>query len=101
MNQRQEFLQYFFKGIQQFQYAILKDIYKDIYELPESADIDLVIDKKNLLSVLDMIRKGDHVMHVKAENKGLRFEGLDHEATCGCLNMIWTSWFAITIPKPT
>ena len=70
MKQRKEFLHYFFKGLQPFQYAILKDIYKDIYELPESADVDLVIDKKDLPAILDMIRKGEHVMHIKIENKG-------------------------------
>ena len=69
MNQRQEFIQYFFKNLQQFQYAVLKDVYDDIYELPESSDIDIVINGKELPQILGMIRNGSNVVHVDADQK--------------------------------
>lgn len=69
MNQRQEFLRYLFKGLQPFKYAILKDVYEDIFELPEASDIDLVIENTELPAILAMIGNGESVMLVKTENK--------------------------------
>ena len=69
MNQRQEFLHYFFDSIKEHRYAILKNIYDDIYQLPESADIDLVIDENGLKEILQIISSGKHVARIKKDKK--------------------------------
>lgn len=84
MNKRQEFLQYFFNDISGYRYVILKNTYDDIYQLPESADIDLVIDKNELPAILGIIRRGKHVMRIKTDNKnfvcfvGIFFEDMSY-----------------------
>ena len=69
MNHRQEFLRYFFNDISEHHYVILKNTYEDIYQLPESADVDLVIDRKDLSSILGIIRRGKHIMRITTDNK--------------------------------
>ena len=84
MNQRQEFLRYFFSAIKDHHYVILKNTYEDIYQLPESADVDLVIDRKDLASILGIIRRGNHVMRIITDNKsfvcfiGIFFEDMSY-----------------------
>lgn len=70
MNQRQIFLKYFFHAIRNYRYAILKDVYKDICNLPESADVDLVVDVKDLESILVVISKGQNIIRVENDRKG-------------------------------
>jgi thymidylate kinase len=69
MKQRRNFIHYFFNASGKFRYAIIKDIYKDIYNLPESADIDLVVAQDDLQDFLDIINNGEHVVKVGIEKK--------------------------------
>ncbi|MEP7263839.1 MAG: hypothetical protein ABI772_05050 [Bacteroidota bacterium] len=70
MNQRKIFLKYFFHAIRNCRYAILKDVYKEIYNLPESADIDLVVDVQDLEHILNIISKGQNIVRVQNDRKG-------------------------------
>jgi thymidylate kinase len=69
MNHRQEFIKYFFQAARNYRYAILKDVYKDLNELPESSDIDIVIDLQELNAIMKIISRGNHVVKVKTERK--------------------------------
>jgi thymidylate kinase len=69
MSQRKEFISYFFKSIRNYRYAILKDVYKNIQELPESADIDLVVDPDDLGKIISVIEKGENIIRVHQEKK--------------------------------
>lgn len=69
MNQRKKFIQYFFNAVKAYRYAIIKDVYKDIYNLPESSDIDLIIDHNNLNALLQIISKGEHIAKIVTEKK--------------------------------
>ena len=69
MSQRKEFLHYFFESVKGFRCALLKDAYDDIYSLPETADIDLVIDRDDLSALLSIINKGKGVVRIKIEKK--------------------------------
>jgi thymidylate kinase len=69
MNHRQEFIKYFFHAARNYRYAILKDVYKDFNELPETSDIDLVVDLQDLGGIIRVISKGNHIVKVKTEKK--------------------------------
>jgi thymidylate kinase len=69
MNQRKDFIAYFFNAVKPYRYAIIKDIYKDIFNLPESADIDLIVDHNDLHTILDIISKGKNTAKIIVEKK--------------------------------
>ncbi len=69
MSQRKEFIYYFFNAIRNYRYAILKDVYHNIQDLPESADIDLVVDPLDLEKVIAVVDKGKGVIRTHREKR--------------------------------
>jgi thymidylate kinase len=68
-NNRKIFIAYFFGAISKLRYAYLKFAYQSINEIPESSDIDLLIDKHELNRFLDIIRKGENIEKVDLHRK--------------------------------
>lgn len=69
MNNRRTFLVYFFKAIQPFRYAALKFIYDKLADLPESSDIDLLIEDDEKANFLRVIRNGPDVERIHLHRK--------------------------------
>jgi len=61
MNNRQEFLNGFFKSISNCNYALLKFIYGSIDAIPETSDIDLLIKSEDINRIIDRIREGSNI----------------------------------------
>lgn len=68
-NSRQIFIAYFLDAISDLRYAYLKFAYQSVSEIPETSDIDLLIDKHELNSFLDIIRKGENIEKVDLHRK--------------------------------
>jgi thymidylate kinase len=69
MNQRRQFLEYFFHALKDTDYALLKFIHNTIDALPETSDIDLAIDRKDRKEILNIIRKGANLARVHVHHK--------------------------------
>ncbi len=68
-SQRKIFINYFFHAIADLRYAYLKFTHASTNDIPETSDIDLLIDKHELNSYLDCIRKGDNIEKVNLDKK--------------------------------
>ena len=68
-NNRKLFINYFFREITNLRYAYLKFAYKTVDEIPETSDIDLLIDKHELNGFLDIIRKGNEIEMIDLHRK--------------------------------
>lgn len=56
-NFRLKFTKYLFETLNQYDYALLKFIEKSVYEVSEASDLDILIDKKNLSTILKQLRQ--------------------------------------------
>ncbi len=61
MSQRSEFLQYFFQAAKPLEYALLKQFNNDVHLLPETSDIDLVIDGSERKEFLDILHQAPNL----------------------------------------
>jgi thymidylate kinase len=68
-SQRKIFVQYFFREIAGLRYAFLKFNHKKIDDIPATSDIDLLIDKHELNSILDIIRNGNDIEKIDLHRK--------------------------------
>ncbi len=69
MNQRQAYLAYFFRALQPRRYALLKFIHGSLSNLPETSDVDLLIDKSSREDILRVIRQGPEVDRLHLHHK--------------------------------
>ncbi|MFN0187823.1 MAG: hypothetical protein ACKVQV_03910 [Bacteroidia bacterium] len=69
MNQRRLFLDYFFKEMQPYRYALLKFIYNAIDDIPEYSDVDLLISKSDLGKILKLVGNGKNIERVQYHKK--------------------------------
>ncbi|CAN5577113.1 hypothetical protein BH11BAC2_BH11BAC2_08970 [soil metagenome] len=69
MNQRKEFIRYFFTAINTFDYVLLKYLHASSDDIPETSDIDLLIRKSELSGILDLIRKGPKPERINLHRK--------------------------------
>jgi thymidylate kinase len=68
-SQRKIFIDYFFHAIADLRYAYLKFAHSSINDIPETSDIDLLIDKHQINEYLDCIRKGENIEKVDLHKK--------------------------------
>jgi thymidylate kinase len=61
MNQRKEFLHYFFNAIRDNRYALLKYVYSSLDEIPESSDVDLIVDRHDLAKIIAIIHSAKNI----------------------------------------
>ena len=66
---RKSFLRYFFKSLDDCRYAALKYVASSINAIPESSDVDLLIEKKDLDHILQIINAGKNVLRVDLQHK--------------------------------
>ena len=69
MNQRRLFLNYFFKEMKPYRYALLKFIHKSIDEIPENSDVDLLISQVDLVQILRIVEKGNNIERIQFHKK--------------------------------
>lgn len=69
MSKRSEFLQQFFRFLDPYQYAVLKMVYNTIEEIPESSDIDLLVEKDDLEEILRFTLDFNGVKQYHLQNK--------------------------------
>lgn len=69
MNQRQEFLVYFFKEMKSLRYALLKFIYASADEIPESSDVDMLVSQLDLGRILKIVEQGKNIERVQFHKK--------------------------------
>ena len=66
---RKKFIGYFFKSIHGLRYAMLKYTSLSMDEIPESSDIDLLIDEQELNPILNIISAGTNVLKIDLHKK--------------------------------
>lgn len=69
MNQRRHFLEYFFKEMKPYRYALLKFIHTSIDEIPENSDVDILISQLDLGNILRIVEKGKNIERVQFHKK--------------------------------
>ncbi|MBK9637472.1 MAG: hypothetical protein IPO63_06540 [Bacteroidetes bacterium] len=69
MNQRRIFLNYFFKEMKPYRYALLKFIHNTLDEIPENSDVDILISKLDLRDILRIVEKGKNIERVQFHKK--------------------------------
>jgi len=69
MNQRKEFIQYFFKEAANLEYAFLKYNYTLLSEIPDHSDIDLAIKLSDKIKFLGIIRRAANINKVSLHPK--------------------------------
>lgn len=69
MNQRKYFLDYFFKAVKPYNYALLKFVYKSIDDIPENSDIDMLISQMDLGKILDIVKQGKNIERIQFHKK--------------------------------
>lgn len=69
MNQRRRFLDYFFKEMKPYRYALLKFIHASINEIPENSDVDILVSQPDLGKILRIVEKGKNIERVQFHKK--------------------------------
>ena len=69
MNQRRLFLEYFFKEMKPYRYALLKFTHTTIDEIPENSDVDMVISRRELDKILKIIKLGKNIERIQLHKK--------------------------------
>jgi thymidylate kinase len=69
MNQRRFFLNYFFKEVKSFNYALLKFVHETIDDIPENSDVDMVISQMDLGKILDIVKQGKNIERIQFHKK--------------------------------
>lgn len=66
---RKNFTRYFFKSINGLRYAALKYTAISMDQIPETSDIDLLIDEKEMDQILNIISDGANVLKIDSHKK--------------------------------
>lgn len=66
---RKRFIAYFIKHISSLRYVFLKYIATSSDEIAENSDIDILIDKRQLYRILEIIRAGSHINQIHIQQK--------------------------------
>ena len=69
MNQRRYFLEYFFKEMKPYRYALLKFVHPSINEIPENSDVDLLVSKIDLGKILGIVERGKNIDRIQFHKK--------------------------------
>lgn len=69
MNLRLKFTKHLFDTLNQFDYALLKFIENSVYDVAESSDLDILINKKNLSSILMELKNFEGIENWKESRK--------------------------------
>lgn len=69
MNQRNAYLNYFFKAIKPLRYALLKFVSNSIDDIPETSDIDLLIDGDERAQFIHAVQKGPNIERIHLHRK--------------------------------
>lgn len=69
MSQRRSYIEYFFKAIAPLPYALLKFTHRSAEEIPDRADIDMVIAQESRRDFLELIGKGPDIKRIHLSKK--------------------------------
>ncbi|MFN8154942.1 MAG: hypothetical protein U0Y08_11685 [Bacteroidia bacterium] len=69
MNQRRRYIEYYFREISGLRYALLKFTHESVADIPESSDIDMLIDQNARREFLEIIGKGPDIKRIHLSKK--------------------------------